>query len=110
MKSNLDEINKGLITLESNYTIFQNEISKEEAKLQQGYYEYETGMKELEKAKEETNQKINEAKEELNNIEKPVWYLLDRTDNGGYISFSEDVLKIDAIAKYYQCFLLLLLY
>ena len=107
MKSNLDEINKGLITLESNYTVFQSEISKEEAKLQQGYYEYETGMKELENAKEESNQKINEAKEELNNIEKPVWYLLDRTDNGGYISFSEDVLKIDAVAKVLPLFFIL---
>ena len=58
IKSNLDEINKGLSTLENNYTIFYNEISKEEAKLQQGYYDYEIGMKELEKAKEEANQKL----------------------------------------------------
>ena len=44
-------------------------------------------MKELEKAKEETNQKINEAKEELNNIENLFGIYWDRTDNGGYISF-----------------------
>lgn len=107
IKSNLDEINKGLSTLESNYTVFQNKISKEEAKLQQGYYEYETGMKELEKAKEEANQKINEAKEELNNIEKPVWYLLDRTDNSGYISYKEDIIKVDAIAKILPIFFIM---
>ncbi|MDD2409332.1 MAG: FtsX-like permease family protein [Bacilli bacterium] len=99
IKSNLDEINKGLSTLENNYTIFYNEISKEEAKLQQGYYDYEIGMKELEKAKEEANQKIIKAEKELNNIEKPIWYLLDRTDNSGYISYKEDIVKVDAIAK-----------
>ena len=107
IKSNLDEINNGLSTLEKNYTTFQNKISKEEETLNQGYYDYEIGMEELEKAKEDANKKINEAKEELNNIEKPVWYLLDRTDNGGYISFSEDVLKIDAFAKVLPMFFII---
>ena len=99
IKNNLDEINSGLSTLESNYIIFQNEISKEEAKLQKGYYDYETGIKELENAKQEANKKIEEAKNALNDIEKPIWYLLDRTDNSGYISYKEDVIKVEAISK-----------
>ncbi|MDD2391515.1 MAG: hypothetical protein PHU94_01080 [Bacilli bacterium] len=107
IKANLLEINKGLQNLEENYTLFQKEISKEEEKLQGGYYSYENGMSKIENAKQKANKRINEAKEELNEIEKPVWYLLDRTDNSGYISYKEDILKVDAIAKILPIFFII---
>ena len=108
IKASLDEINQGLSTLESSYTVFQNEIANAEAKLQQGYADYEKGMQELATAKEEANQKINKAQEELNNIDKPIWYLLDRTDNSGYINYKEDIVKVDAIAKILPMFFIII--
>lgn len=108
MQKDLNEINQGLTVLENNYNLFLNEIQKEEMKLQQGYSDYEKGMAELENGKEEANQKIKEAKQELNSITKPVWYLLDRTDNSGYISYKEDIVKVDAVAKILPVFFIII--
>lgn len=107
LKTNLDDINKGLKTLEANYNLFQKEIIKEEEKLKQGYYDYNKGMNDLAIVKQEANTKIEDAREELKNIEKPVWYLLDRRDNSGYISYKEDIVKVDAIAKILPIFFIM---
>ena len=107
MKTNLESIDKGLIELEANYAIFLDKISNEEKRLNTGYSEYEKGLAELEKSKKEANKKIEEAKEKLKDIEKPIWYLLDRTDNSGYISYKEDIIKVDAIAKILPIFFIL---
>ncbi|HOP65936.1 MAG TPA: FtsX-like permease family protein [Bacilli bacterium] len=81
LEENLTKINSSLDEIESNYSF---------------YYD---GLDSLETEKANALAEINEAKEELNNIEKPVWYLLDRTDNNGYISYKEDVIKVSAISK-----------
>ncbi|NLA33555.1 MAG: hypothetical protein GX861_01660, partial [Tenericutes bacterium] len=107
IETNLNKINEGLSILENSYNLFQKEILKEATKLQKGFNSYEQGIKELEQAKAEANHKIKEAKEELNKIEKPVWYLLDRTDNSGYISYKEDIIKVDAIAKILPIFFII---
>lgn len=107
IKDNLVDLNNGLNTLEKSYHLFQSEIKKEEAKLSQGYYDYEQGMIKLTDAQQEANQKIDEAKAELKNIEKPIWYLQDRRDNSGYISYKEDIVKVEAIAKILPIFFIM---
>ncbi|NLC48438.1 MAG: FtsX-like permease family protein [Tenericutes bacterium] len=108
IRKSLEEVNKGLVTLENSYNTFKNTIDKEEKKLEEGYTSYEKGIKELSEAKEDANKKIEDAKEELEKIEKPVWYLLDRTDNSGYISYKEDIVKVDAIAKILPIFFIII--
>lgn len=46
-----------------------------------------------------SNPKAKTDENKLNELEKPVWYILDRTDNSGYISYKEDIIKVNAIAK-----------
>lgn len=108
VKSNLSKINGALTTLDNQYHIFQNEIAKQETTLQIGYQEYEQGYQKLESSKREANQKIEEAQLKVKEIEKPVWYLLDRTDNSGYISYREDIVKVDAIAKLLPIFFVII--
>ena len=107
LQSNLKEINNGLNTLNDNYILLQSELEKEANKLQVGYDAYDDGVKKLEDSKEEANSKIEEAKEEISKIEKPIWYLLDRTDNSGYTSYKEDIVKVEAIAKILPIFFIL---
>lgn len=81
LNTNLNNVNKALNELESSYSFYYD-----------GLDAYET-----EKAK--AAKEITNAKEDLAKIEKPVWYLLDRSDNSGYISYKEDVVKVEAISK-----------
>ncbi len=81
LTTNLDKVNASLNTLEESYSF---------------YYD---GLDDYETAKVKAEKEITSAKEDLAKITKPVWYLLDRTDNSGYISYKEDVVKVEAIAK-----------
>lgn len=108
MKDNLVTINSNLDKLDNSYNAFKGEISKKETEITDGYNKYYEGMTELEKGKKEAEDKIAQAKEELNNIEKPEWYLLDRTDNNGYMSYKEDIIKVDAVEKILPIFFILI--
>lgn len=107
-QNGLKQINDNLEILDDNYNIFENEVKKQQNKIDKGYVEYYKGINELENAKKEANEKIEEAKEEINKIEKPKWYLLDRTYNSGYNSYKEDIIKVDAIAKILPIFFILI--
>ena len=61
---------------------------------------------ELEKSKEEFNSKIadaekklDEAEEEVNSIERPTWYILDRQQNVGYVSYMQDTDRVANLAQ-----------
>lgn len=47
------------------------------------------------------------AKQELETLPKPEWYLLDRTDQTGYTSLRDDMNKVDAIAQIFPVFFIL---
>ena len=68
--------------------------------------EIEDGEKELEKAKKEAEEQIAEAEEklekarlDLEEIEKPDWYILDREANTGYVSYLQDTDRVANIAQ-----------
>ena len=78
-----DELNKGYEEYNTNYNLYLEEIAN-----------YET--------------EINDAKAEIQNIEKPVWYLLTREDLTGYTSFYESATKVDSIAAVFPIFFILI--
>ncbi len=90
--------------------ISQQELDEKQQVLEEGYLEYHQSQEKLEAKIKEANREINEAKEELDKIEKPVWYLLNRTDNGGYVNFKEDAIKVEAIAKIFPLFFIIIVY
>ena len=80
-----------------------NELNSAKQKLEQSKQEIEEVEQELQKSREEFNNKIKEAekelidaKEEVLKIENPKWYVLDRNQNSGYSSFTQDT---DSIAN-----------
>lgn len=121
VKSSLDELNKQEQELLSNEEKLNTEISNARqqinsgyaevnqglAEIENGYAAYNDGLAELQTKTDEANQKISEEKAKLNDIEKPVWYLLDRTSNNGYTSFYEDASKVEAIATVFPVFFIL---
>lgn len=89
----------------------QNIITRNKAKLDstlktinEGFDKYNSGIQELETKTEDANNKIKDAEDKLKTIEKPNWYLLNRTNNNGYTSFYEDASKVESIAKVFPIF------
>lgn len=108
------ELNQNKQTLQTSISQAQKKLAKQKqqllankAELEAGFKAYEEGLQELENNQNEALAKINEQKEKLNTLEKPVWYLLDRTANNGYTSFYEDASKVEAIAKVFPIFFIL---
>ncbi len=108
LKGSLIKVNAFKDTVEKNYLTFKDEINKANNELDNAYKKYNQGINEIYKAKKDANIKTDEAKEELKNIEKPKWYLLNRKDNSGYISYKEDIIKVEAISKVLPIFFILI--
>lgn len=89
----------------------QQELDEAKQKLTQSQSELADAEGEYEEQKTEAQQKFGDAQKEiddgyekLSTLEKPEWYLLDRTANIGYASFQNDSSIVDAISKLFPVF------
>lgn len=71
----------------------------------------EEGQKEYDKAVEETNQtladakaQIDDAQEQLDSFDELKWYIFNRNDNPGYGDFESDTQRVDAVASVFPIF------
>ena len=110
LKNNRLKFEEEMGKAETEIIASKEEILRNEQILDQGYLEYQQGVTELEEKTEEANQEISKAKQELDDIEKPVWYLLNRTNNVGYVNYKEDATKVAAIAKIFPVFFIIIVY
>ena len=108
-------LNSSLNTWNNEYNRTLKELNKAKKEIDDGYIDLEKGYDEynanynlyLEEIANYDNE-INEAKEEIQTIEKPVWYLLTREDLTGYTSFYESATKVDSIATVFPIFFILI--
>ena len=100
------EYNIALSQLNKNYDL----LVTSEQELNVGYAEYEENYQIYLKEIANAEQKIADAKAELDTIEKPVWYLMSREDNSGYTNFYESATKVDAIAAVFPIFFMLVVF
>ena len=99
LQSKEEQLNK---TKNSTYA----ELDSAEKKLDESEKQIEEAESELEKSREEFNSKIAEAEkelddaeEEVNSIERPTWYILDRQQNAGYVSYMQDTDRVANLAQ-----------
>ena len=109
-KAQIEAAKKELEKQESSYqntktsTLAQIQSAKD--KLEASRKELESGEQELNDQKAEVEQQLNDAEEELIDardeiakIEKPTWYVLDREQNSGYVSFIQDTDSVENIGQ-----------
>ncbi len=84
------------------------EYEQAKADLEAGRAEYEQGVADYDAAAAEANEKLDaaeqelaDAQEDIDNIEPPDWFVMDRTKNFGVVSFASDADRIDAIASFF---------
>ena len=91
----LEQIEDGQAQIASAYaTIAANEV-----KLADGWEEFEEGKREAEEEIFDAEIKLQDAKNEIADIETPSWYVNDREDDGDYLGYSQNAERIGAIGK-----------
>lgn len=106
LKNAKRELNKQNKNYETNKKTAQVELAKAKNTLNQAEKELVANEKKLVNAQEEADKKLQEAKEQiekaklkLEDIKKPEWYILDRNQNAGYVSYLQDADRIANIAE-----------
>lgn len=79
--------------------IAENKLSDSEKELEEGRKELEDARKEYNEKIEEAEQKLLDAKEDLKEIQRPEWYVLDREQNVGYVSYVQDTDRVASLAE-----------
>ena len=83
-----------------------SQINSAKKELERAKVELESGEQELNEQKIEVQKQLDEAeaelidaRDEIAKIEKPQWYVLDREQNSGYVSFIQDTESVENIGK-----------
>ena len=87
-KSTYAELNSAQKTLDEN----EKKINDAEEKLEKSKEEFNSKIADAEK-------KLDEAEEEVNSIQRPSWYILDREQNVGYVSYMQDTDRVANLAQ-----------
>ena len=100
------ELNNSKSQLEQNKKDVDRKFTEAENEIKKGKTELADGEKELEEKKQEFNEKIADAesklidaREKVNDIEKAKWYILDRYDNSGFNSYSQDTDNVKKLGE-----------
>ncbi|MEG0310466.1 MAG: FtsX-like permease family protein [Eubacterium sp.] len=121
LTASADQIRQGKAQLAEGWATFEEgkaqgraELEAGQEKLDQGRKELEDGRAELEiqradgeRKLAEAKQKIADSEKEINEIDFGKWYIFNRDDNPGYISYGEDANRIDNVAAVFPVFFLM---
>lgn len=77
----------------------KNDIEKSETEIVKNEQELEKNKKELDDKINDANKEIQKAKDKVNDIKRPIWYILDRNQNIGFAGYKQDTERIENIAK-----------
>ena len=103
----LAEVKKQLDASLAQLTSAKKETDSGEKELADARAEYEDGKKQAEEEISDAQKKIEEAREDLEQLERPTYYVYSRSDNTGYSGFSDNSDKIDAISAVFPVFFVL---
>lgn len=113
LKVQLSNLEKTLTTINNGYNTLLKQETKTYNEIKSGRTKIESAKKKLESSKVEladnrkkadtefadAYKKIEDARREIDELEKPEWYVLDLDSNLGYYQFSQDSERIAKIAK-----------
>ncbi len=83
----------------ASYNTLNNQYEKGLKEYNSGLKEYNDSLSKYKKEKQNAEEKIKDAKDELNNLEKPTWYINTRLDYQTYGDYIDDVLSIANLSK-----------
>lgn len=109
------ELNNGVKTFNSEIKKAEKEIQKgrqeieeNEKKLKEGYDEYNENLDKFNSEMADAKIKLQEARTDLLEIEKPQWYIFDRDAAVGYSDLKSDIDVVSSVAAVFPFFFILL--
>ena len=102
-----ENLNKELAFAQKKIKNTEKQLADNEKELKTKEEELLHSKNDFNKKINDVNKKINDSKKEVDKLPKPVWYLLNRTDQTAYTDFKNDALRVDNIAKVFPIFFLL---
>lgn len=106
-QAQIDANEKTLLAGEEELAKAKTTLAEKEAELVKGKSTYQSEEKKALAELDDAQQKLDEAQKEIDDIPTPEWYVLDRETNPGYVSYSHDAERIDAIAVVFPVFFFL---
>ncbi len=101
------KIDDGEAEYESQKASSDQELADARRQIEEGEAEYESQKASSDQELADARQEIADAEEEIAQIEQPQWYITDRSANPGYGDFGTDADRVDAIAKVFPVFFIL---
>lgn len=83
-------------------------LQESKKKLSKAQKDYDKAQKKLFALFQASNSKIAAAEKDLQKFPKPVWYILDRNTNPGFVDYKGAADRMDAIAKVFPVFFFLI--
>ena len=110
-----EELRKAKLEAEAELTDAREKLLEAEAELadgkaeyEEGLLEYEDGLLEYEEAVADGEKELSDARETVADLEEGQWYVFDRNDAVcEYKEYTDDAARVDAIAKIFPVFFLL---
>lgn len=90
LKNTNQELTKGEESYNTNYSLYKSSYQKYTSGLStynKGLKDYNEGLKDYNDSKEKVEKEFTDAKNDLNKLEKPIWYIYDRNDDQTYSSY-----------------------
>lgn len=107
-RAQLEEGRRQLADGKTQLAAAETELARSGQTLAEGRKDYQEGRSKLDSETAEAQQKITDAEEELEQVEAPALYVLDRSVNIGYASYESDVSIVEGVAKIFPIFFFLI--
>lgn len=104
LKEEVAKANKEIKDGEEELAQGQKDYNEGLVELRDGEKEYLDGKAEAEEELAEAYAELMDAQEEIDKLEVPEWYVLDRNSNISFVSFELNAEKVDAVAKVFPIF------
>lgn len=106
-QATIDSNAADLATAEAELEDGEKELAEKKQELMDGEKEYNDKKAEADEKLADAEKQLKDAQDEIDKIESPGWYILDRDDTVSYTSYESNSGKIGAIAKVFPIFFFL---
>lgn len=86
----------------------KKELEQAKADLEQAKKDYQEGLATAETEFADAKQELEDGEADLAELQEGKWYVMDRSSNATYASYSINVEKVDAVAKVFPAFFFLI--
>ena len=107
LDASLEELNQGEADYAQGKAEAEAELADAEAELEQGEADYAQGKADSDAELADAQREIDEGQADVDALEAPEWYIFDRDDNPGYSEFETNAMRVDAIAKVFPVFFIM---